>query len=256
MADEHPSPSWHIDRPGRRIVQLILFGVPLLIAAVWFGRQLGRDWIELEKWITALGYWGPLVLIAAITILSIPLFPDTPFAMIAGALFGIGWGTLYTAIGVWLGATLVFFTSRILLQQRVRDYLEDHPRWSAVEEAASREGVRLQLLIRLTPVHSALFSYVMGASRVSYAAFAVGCLAMIPGLMVEVYCGHLAGHMAGLASGTKHHSPVQTIGTIAGLLIAILVMSYVTRLARRAIAQSEAQTDDDATADGPVGYQG
>ncbi len=225
-----------------QIFRLLLFGAPLLVVAVVLGRSLGQDWLKFEQWITQLGFWGPLVLILVTALVPLLLFPDSPFAMAAGALFGLGWGSVYAVVGVLLGTTVTFWFSRLLLQSRVRRHLNEHPRWSAIEGAASREGVRLQLLIRLTPLHSAVFSYVMGASHISYGAFAVGCLAMIPGLIVEAYCGHIAGHLAGLASGTSTHSIAHTVATVCGLLTTIVVMTYVGKMANRAIAESEAKS--------------
>lgn len=227
----------------RLIVRLLVFGVPLFILAIWYGRTIGKDWEEMERWIAELGIWGPIVLVLAAGILTVAFCPDTPFSMVAGALFGLTWGTVYALAGAVLGATLTFWISRLLLRHRVSSLLERHPRWSAIERAASREGTRLQLLVRLTPMHSAVFSYVMGASGLPYRSFAVGCLAMTPVVFVEVYFGYLAGHVANLASGAGKPSAVRIAVTIAGLLLGVVAMLYVARLARRAIAESQREAE-------------
>ena len=228
------------------LVRLVLCGVPLLAIALWFGRSLGEDWVEFERWIVDLGAWGPLVLVIATAILTTLMFPDTPLSMAAGALFGMKWGIACAVVGSIVGALLAFWVSRLLLRQRVRVFLDKHPRWSAIEEAAAREGLRLQLLIRLTPMPSATFSYIMGASRLGFKAFALACVGMIPGMFVEVYLGHVAGHAASVASGTSEHSLIHTAVTVLGLALAVVVMAYVTRLARRAIAASEVKLETDA----------
>ena len=243
MASGSASHEQHAHSHRWWLVRFLLCGTPLVALALWFGRSLGEDWREFERWIVDLGVWGPLVLVIATALLTTLMFPDTPLSMAAGALFGMGWGVPCAVAGSIVGALLAFWVSRLLLRERVREFLTNHPRWSAIEEAASREGLRLQLLIRLTPMPSATFSYIMGASRLGFKAFALGCLGMIPGMFVEVYLGHVAGHAAGLASGTSEHSLLHTAMTVFGLALAIVVMTYVTRLARRAIAESEVNVE-------------
>lgn len=231
----------HLRGPFRIIVRLLLFGLPIIAVVVVLGTGFGREWKEFEKWIAEIGFWGPLVLILATAILIVAMFPDTPFSMAAGALYGIGWGSVYAALGALIGASATFWFSRLYLRSRVQRFLASRPRWSAIESAAGREGLRLQLLIRLTPMHSASFSYVMGASRLAYQTFAIGSLGMIPLVVVEVYAGHAAGHAARLASGTAGYLSWTTLVTFGGLAVTLGVMGYVIVVARRAIAESEVQ---------------
>lgn len=243
MANASTSNERHVRSHRWWLVRLLLCGVPLVALALWFGRSLGEDWLQFERWIVELGVWGPLVLVLATAILTVFMFPDSPLSMAAGALFGMGWGSACAVAGAVVGALLAFWVSRLLLRERVRRFLDNHPRWSAIEDATSREGLRLQVLIRLTPMPSATFSYIMGASRLGFQAFALGCVGMIPGMFVEVYLGHVAGHAASVASGTSRHSLLHTAATVLGLALAVVVMAYVTRLARRAIAESDVKLE-------------
>jgi len=238
----------HIGNHWWMLARLLLVGVPIVAAAIWYGRSVGRDLLDAERWIADLGFWGPLVLILATGLLSVLMFPDTPFSMAAGALFGLLWGAVFAIAGAVLGAALAFWVSRLLLRERVSKYLSERPRWSAIERAASREGTRLQVLIRLTPLHSASFSYAMGASQLSFAAFMLGCVGMIPGIALEVYFGYLASHVARLSAGVSKHSMLHTAAIVFGLVVAMAAIAYVTRLARRAIAGSETTSTPPALA--------
>lgn len=229
----------HIGNHWWLLARLLLVGVPIVVVAIWYGRSMGRDLLDAERWIADLGFWGPLVLILATGVLSVLMFPDTPFSMAAGALFGLLWGVVFAFAGAVLGAALAFWVSRWLLRERVSKFVGERPKWAAIERAASRKGTRLQVLIRLTPLHSASFSYAMGASQIGFAAFMLGCVGMVPGVALEVYFGYLASHVARLSAGVGQHSTLHTVAIVFGLIVAMAAIAYVTRLARRAIASSE-----------------
>ena len=159
--------------------------------------------------------------------------------MIAGALFGLFWGTVWTSIGAILATLLIFWLSRRLLRERVVRMLEKQPRLLAFERAASREGARLQVLLRLTPIHAASLSYAMGVSQVKLGAFFLGCLALIPVLFVEVYFGYVASHVAKLAGKVYTYSMLHLVVTMLGFVFSVIVMATMTQLARKAIAENQ-----------------
>ena len=62
--------------------------------AIAVGEWLGPEVLQLKDWIASLGPKGPLIFLMLFVLLSSIFVPDTVFAIIAGALFGILWGTL------------------------------------------------------------------------------------------------------------------------------------------------------------------
>jgi uncharacterized membrane protein YdjX (TVP38/TMEM64 family) len=50
------------------------------------------------------------------------------------------------------GATLAFLVSRYLARPFVEDKLREYPRFGAVDTAISREGAKIVLLLRLSPL--------------------------------------------------------------------------------------------------------
>jgi uncharacterized membrane protein YdjX (TVP38/TMEM64 family) len=237
---------WHLR--WRAMVLLGMLGVAILAAAACLGHYADEELLALERWIAELGIGGPLVLVALMVISTCLFAPDMPFAMAAGALFGLAIGTVCTVAAALIAASLSFWLSRLLLRDRVLGVLARHPRLSAIEQAASREGVRLQLLLRLTPLHAASLSYATGASRVRFGAFLIGCLGMVPLSFVEVYFGYLASHVAKLAVSGPTHSTIHTVVTILGFAASVVVMVYVAHLAYRAVKlQSRCQTESPRT---------
>jgi preprotein translocase subunit SecG len=64
----------------------------------------------------------------------------------------------------------------------------------------------------------------------------IACLGLVSGLFVEVYFGHTATHLFKVAGGASEHSTRHTALTVAGFFVCVLVMVYVTRLTRQALA--------------------
>jgi len=69
----------------------------------------------LLSWVRDLGVAGPLAIIGllAVAIVISPL-PSAPIALVAGAVYGHVWGTLYTLIGAEVGALIAFTLARLL----------------------------------------------------------------------------------------------------------------------------------------------
>ncbi len=61
---------------------------------------------RIEAW----GVWGPLAVVALMT-LAVVVTP-IPIALASGALYGHIWGALYVVIGAELGAILAFAIAR------------------------------------------------------------------------------------------------------------------------------------------------
>jgi uncharacterized membrane protein YdjX (TVP38/TMEM64 family) len=216
----------------------------LLIAAVWLGRYFGHHLPALENWIASHGVGGIIVFVGVVIVFTSIFVPDTLFAIIAGALFGLAWGTVVAIIASLCTATVNFLVSRLFLHETVRRWLARNPRLAAIERAVNREGFRFQFLLRLTPLHPVTVSYMLGASNTRYPTFLAACLGLIPGLAVEVYFGYVAKHVAKVAGNVGEHSALHSALTIAGLALCVVLMVYVTRLARKAIAgyeQADAQ---------------
>jgi uncharacterized membrane protein YdjX (TVP38/TMEM64 family) len=221
----------------------LLVGSLLLGAVVWFGRHATEDIKAMETWIAGHGAWGWIAFVGMVIVFTSMFVPDTLFAIVAGALFGLGWGTFLTVVGIILTAALNFVTARSLLRPKIEKMLEKHPKLRAIQRAANREGLRLQLLLRMTPINSVSINYVMGASGVRFSTFMLATVGMIPVVFVEVYFGYLANHVTTVAGGASEHSTLHTIVTVVGFVVSIVLMIYITRIASRAIAEAEADSE-------------
>jgi uncharacterized membrane protein YdjX (TVP38/TMEM64 family) len=162
-------------------------------------------------------------------------------AIAAGVLFGLGWGSVLTVIGAMITAALNYLTARTLLGPWIETVLERHPKLRAIERAANREGLRLQLLLRLSPLNPVSISYVLGASKARFPTFMLATIGLIPGLFCEVYFGYLASHVSKVAGKVSEHSTLRTLVTVVGFVFCILLMVWISRIASKAIAEAESE---------------
>jgi len=189
-----------------KLIVKIVLGLALIVAAAWLGRDFAHHLPTIEDWVAAQGAWGYVAFVLAVAILTSIFVPDTLFAVIAGALFGLGLGTLLVVLGSLLAAALDFALGRLLLQRAVQGWLAHSPKLAAIQRAVNREGFRFQFLLRLTPVNPVTISYILGATGTRFATFIVACLGMIPSLFVEVYFGYVAKHVAKITGQVSEHS--------------------------------------------------
>ena len=216
----------------------LIVGLCVFAAVVWFGRHAAAEIKLMETWVASHGAWGWIVFVGAMIVLTSLFVPDTLLAIAAGVLFGLAAGTLLTVVGAILTATLNFFFARSLLRPWVERMLERHPKLQAIQRAAKREGLRLQLLLRLAPINPVSVNYVMGASGVSFATFLIATVGLIPGLFLEVYFGYLTSHVTKFAGNVREHSTLHTVVTVAGFVVCIVLMVVVSRIVSKALADA------------------
>ncbi|MBL9175409.1 MAG: TVP38/TMEM64 family protein [Verrucomicrobiales bacterium] len=223
----------------------VIAGVLLLMVAAGVGREVGHRIPALESWIEQQGIWGWLVFVGVTLVCTSCFVPDTLFAVMAGVLYGVAGGTAIITVAVLLTAVLNFTLARWWLHGMVRRWLSRRPRLAAIERAVDREGLRFLVLLRLTPLSPVAVSYLLGTTRTRFIPFLASSLGLIPGLFVEVYLGHVARHVVGAAGAVPGHSHAHAALTLMGLALCFALLAYVTRIARRAIAEAEAEASAD-----------
>ncbi|MCL4305325.1 TVP38/TMEM64 family protein [bacterium] len=197
------------------------------------------DWLQEQlEAIRRMGWLGYVWFVTLYVLLTVVWFPASILTLGAGAVFGIFKGTLLTIAGATLGAAASFLIGRYLVRETVVRRIAGNARFKAVDEAVGREGFKIVLLTRLSPVFPfVLLNYLYAITKVRLGDYVIASLiGMIPGTVLYVYLGSLA---AMAATRTLPESNVRRIFTIVGLGLTIWVTVYVTRLARRALRDVE-----------------
>lgn len=218
----------------------------VIIALIVLGHFWGHEIPRLERWLAQLGPWGPIVF-AMIFCAVAPLgFSITALAIAAGALFGLLKGSIVLILAAFISECLMFFLSRYFFKRQVAAYLQRHARLAALNKAATEQGARFQILLRITPIPYAACCYLLSLSGTTFATYMLGFAGFIPGNFVFVYMGYMAKHATQVAHGISPYSHYQTALMAAGLVVTLLIVAYLTRLARQAFKNIPLQNGSDA----------
>ena len=220
----------------RRALRWAVPLVVVVVALVLFGRSLAGYVPRFAQAVESLGPWGPAAFVLGYAVAAVAFVPGSLLTLAAGALFGLGRGVLYVMAGATLGATAAFLVSRYLVRGRVEQRVRADPRFAAIDDAVGTDGRRIVFLLRLSPVLPFnLLNYALGVTRVRLADFVLGCAGMLPGTLLYVYYGKLAGDVAGAVGGGPRRGAAYYAVLGLGLLATVAVTVVVTRLARRAL---------------------
>jgi uncharacterized membrane protein YdjX (TVP38/TMEM64 family) len=192
------------------------------------------------QWIDSLGTVGAIAFIALYIIATVAFFPGSILTLGAGVIFGAVWGSLYVFIGATLGATAAFLVGRYLARGWVTQKIADNKKFAAIDQAVTKEGLKIVLLTRLSPIFPFnLLNYAFGITGVSLQDYVIGSLGMIPGTIMYVYIGSLAGNLALIGTQAQPSNPtLQWAIRILGLIATVAVTVYVTRIARKALEEA------------------
>lgn len=189
------------------------------------------------QWIESLGPQGAIAFVLIYIIATVALFPGAILTVGSGFIFGVVLGSIYVLIGATLGATAAFLVGRYLARGWISKKIESNNNFKAIDQAVGKEGFKIVLLTRLSPVFPFnLLNYAFGVTAVSLRDYFFGCIGIIPGSILYVYIGSLAGNLAMI--GAENPTPNLTVKwaiRIIGLMATVAVTIYVTRVARKAL---------------------
>ncbi len=205
----------------------------LTIAIIAFGHA--REWFgSAIHALGNLGYWGPVAFVLLYIIAAIFMIPPSVLTLVAGALYGVVYGTGIVSLASTAGASAAFLTGRFLAREAVQKRMARSVSLKALDLAMVKDGWKLVMLVRLSPLFPyTVLNYAFGLTCISFRHYILASwLAMLPATLLLVYIGSLAG--AGIKGDSK--TIAEWIIYAAGLLATILVTVYVTRTTRKAIA--------------------
>ena len=213
---------------------LLIVAILAAVVAAFFifdVRTLLREGLDA---IARLGPWGPVLFVAIYIVATVFFLPGSVLTLGAGAVFGVALGSVYVSIASTLGATAAFLVGRYLARDWVAKKIEGNAAFAAIDRAVAAEGWKIVGLTRLSPAFPfSLLNYAFGVTRVSLRDYVLASwIGMMPGTVMYVYVGSLAR-----AAGDRTRTPGEWALYGLGLLATIAVTVFVTRLARRALAQ-------------------
>ncbi|MBV5261444.1 TVP38/TMEM64 family protein [Synechococcus moorigangaii CMS01] len=196
--------------------------------------------IQGLQWINSLGALGAIAFMALYIVATVAFLPGSILTLGAGVVFGVVFGAIYVFIGATLGAIAAFLIGRYAARRWVSAKIADKKKFQAIDAAVGREGFKIVLLTRLSPVFPFnLLNYAYGVTGVSLKDYASASVGMIPGTILYVYIGSLAGSLATLGTAEPSVNPLaQWSIRILGFVATVAVTVYVTKIARQALKES------------------
>ena len=202
-----------------------------LFTASWF-LPVGT-WVEaFTHWIQQQGPLGVLYFMCGYVLATVLFFPDSLFTIAAGIVFGLFWGTLIALISATIGATLAFLIGRYLAREPVEKWSKNYRIFGALDSAIGANDWKVIGLLRLSPlVPFNLSNYFFGVTQARLWAYvAASLVGMTPGVFMYAYLGY-AGKATLGHTGSIGTSQIALLSI--GLVATIVVIWYVTRLARK-----------------------
>jgi uncharacterized membrane protein YdjX (TVP38/TMEM64 family) len=229
-------------KPSRVPVKRIAAGVAVVAALVLLGRWLGGSLPAFAQWVEQLGFWGPVVFIAGYAAAVVAFVPASLLTLVAGAIFGVAKGTAVVFVAAVLGSSAAFLISRYLARSAIEQRIAGDARFAAIDRAVGAEGRKIVLLLRLSPAFPFnLLNYGLGLTRVRFQDYLAASVGMLPGTLLYVYLGKVAGDVAALAGGVRPAGGnAGTVLLVVGLVATAIVTVLITRIARRALAEATA----------------
>ena len=219
----------------------ILLAVIAVAVLVGLARLGGAYVPAFAGWVNSIGVWGPVVFILGYAAAAVALVPASILTLAAGAIFGLGAGIVYVFIAAVLGSSAAFLVSRYLARSAVERRLAGNARFAAIDRAVGAQGRKIVFLLRLSPAFPfSLLNYALGLTQVRFVDYLLASVGMLPGTLLYVYYGKLAGDVAALAGGAPVAKGAGYYAVLVlGLVATVLVTLVVTRTARRALQDVE-----------------
>lgn len=229
-----------VERSGMvRKVGVAILMVGVVVGLLLAGRQAAALVPRFAGWVQSLGAAGPIAFIVGYIVATVAFVPGSLLTLAAGAIFGLARGTAWVLIGATLGAAAAFLVARYVARGAVEKRLTGSGRFTAIDRAIGRKGLRIVALLRLSPVFPFnLMNYALGLTRVRFRDYLLASPAMLPGTLLYVYYGRVVGDVAELAAGTQpDRDPAYWTMLAVGLIATIAVTTVITRAARRALEE-------------------
>lgn len=198
-------------------------------------------WIKQD-----LGPWGPLVLAIAYIPLTVCAVPASVLTLGGGYLFGLPVGFFADSIGATLGATAAFLLGRTIGRSYVISKLKNYPKFHAVAIAIQRSGFKIVLLLRLVPLLPFnMMNYLLSVTPVRLVEYMLASwVGMMPITFALVYVGTTLKDLSDVTHGWAEVSTTRWVLIAAGFMISVILMVYITKVAKASLDKALAENSD------------
>ena len=233
------SSTWKVAVPVAAIA-----GVGVAAANHFGGLDFGPLLEQAVHQIESYGPYGYFYFAAVYVVAEVLAVPALPLTASSGYLFGLVPGFVTVLVSATIAASISFFIGRTFLREWAQKIASTSPRWRAIDTAIGREGFKVILLLRMSPLLPfAISNYLYGLTSVDFGSYlAATFLGFAPGTLGIVYAGS-----AGKAIfSSENISSLPWYVYLAGGGLVLLLGSTIAQVASAALKQMEIEEAADA----------
>ena len=216
-----------------KLLAIIILFSAILVLANYFPT---KEWIDqLLLWSNDNPKFAWVTFSLIYLISSLFLLPGAIITLAGGFIFGLKQGVILASIASTIGATASFVLGRYLMKESIQNKLD--LKLKSIDRLIYEQGFLIILLLRLTPVIPYnILNYALSISNVNIKKFILASwLGMLPMTILYTYLGTLAVSLKKVNNVLlDHHHSLSAIFLI-GLVITILLVVYLTTIAKRII---------------------
>mmetsp|Transcript_48575 Transcript_48575/g.113940 ORF Transcript_48575/g.113940 Transcript_48575/m.113940 type:complete len:301 (-) Transcript_48575:198-1100(-) len=196
---------------------------------------------QVPDQVAALGPAGIFYFFGIYVVAECLALPAAPLTLSSGYLFGLPVGAVTSVLAGTTAAAIGFLLSRTFLRPQIQKIAEENETFRDINKAVEREGFKIILLLRLSPLLPfALSNYVYGLSKVGFGDFILAtALGFAPGTIGLVYAATTARELT--TEGASQPWYVYA----AGLAVTVFLLKVVSDVASQAVKDA---VEDDAKA--------
>ena len=164
------------------------------------------------------------------------LLPGSWLSMLSGFLYGTWIGSLIVFVGAFIGAHLTFYLGRTFLKDWAQKKVSNLPKIQIMEKAVKREGLKVILLTRLSPLFPfGLLNFTYGLSEVKVLDFTLGMIGILPGTILYCSLGSLALKVSNFGDVLSGRSDTGSflwslISIFSTILVVILILHSTRKI--------------------------
>lgn len=208
----------------------IMILISVVALAVW-AKQSGFFEIIINA-IQSLGMWAVPAFLAVYVLSCLLFSPSVIMTCAAGVLFPVPLGIVLSLLGTSVGSVTALLIGRYGLRSLIEKKAKGNQQFQKLDEAIRREGWKIAVLARLTPIFPfSIGNYLFGATSIPAWLYAVSAfIGTIPSASVYVFIGHMTGNVSGTHERTFLDWTLLGVGIVATIILSFYLQRFFKRV--------------------------
>lgn len=130
--------------------------------------------LEYMQEASKLGYVGLVMYSFGLCLWNAAGLTTVPVETIAGMVFGVKKGTIFSFLGKWAGALLAFSIGRLFLYEKVKEKAKENDILPLIEESIESNPIGMTFFVRFFPFPEVVKNLALSIMPLKFFSFAIG----------------------------------------------------------------------------------